>query len=509
MGVKAAQPTDRSRADEPDRYLVADASDDALSLGAKLAEVRSQRVVLVIPNENYSLDDPISLRILVRAASRESIALALVSGRRHLRRLAEREGLITFASLSGVPRERSDVSAPPGPTRAAVADLWSGLASGVSWAAALILVLAILVLAALTIPRAVVNVRPVTNQLSGTVKITASADTPAPDPTKGLLPSRTVYLLVNSSASLPINGKTHPLDGRAVTFVTFENRVNHPVTVPKGTDLQTLSKIGFSTTKAVTLAGHAGATAQVPVIADYPGESGNVQGDKIVVVNDKNLRWEVTVVNEQPAGGGGPEGQPIISPWDTQTLLDQVSAEARKTAQTRLAGVVTNGEIALPESVEVTPIQETFDHPVGATANELTVQVQSRVQADIINQQALDDLAMQMWHPGIRPGFTAVSGSVKVGTPVVEKITASAVTLDVPLHAVAAADLNTQRIAAYVRLQSPARAEQALNKLFDFATPARVSIVPDWLPRAYRVQVVVNTNPAPGPTPAPAHSSGQ
>lgn len=491
MAVDVAHLSNRRFAAGRTRYLVAEITDHAASLAAKLVEVDSPRVVLVIPDDNVFLDTPVALRVLARAANRQSITLTLVSGRRQLRRSASLEGLTVYTTLSAVPRD-PDPDSLPGPLHASVATLTTTVSRSLTWFVAVGLLVVILAVVALSVPRNVVHVRPVTDRLSDTVRVQVSPDVSEPDVGRRLLPGRTVYLLVDSSGTIPVS----PKDGRAVGYITFENRVNQRVTVPKGTDLSTFSGSHFETTQGAVLDDHPGATVTVPIVATAPGQFGNVLQGQIVVIGGR-LRWVMVAVNEDKTAGGGSPGEPYVTPWETHRLLDQVMADSKKQAQQRLAASISDDEAVIPESVEVTPIDETFDHAVGDKASSLSVHVQSRVKALIINRRSLDNLVAQSWRPKLRSGFTPVPESIRVGEPSVTRIDASSATLDVPVSATAYADVNTDRIASYVRLRSPDQAERDLDKMFGFAAPPKVTIVPGWLPFAYRVQVVVDTNATP------------
>ena len=501
MSLQVARAANQRSVNGTISYLVADAWDDASSLSAKLADLGSRRVVLVIPKENRALESPVALRVMSRAADRESIRFVLVSSHWRLRRIAATEGIIAVASVADAPAPGQDVSNEqplPTPFQSALTDLTTALGRGSSWAVALGLVLGILALVALLLPRATVYVRPVTDNLNGSVKITASIDSADADTTVGILPSRVVYLVVNSSGTVPVNATSHPMDGRAVGFISLENRTNQRVTVPKGTDLSTFSGIHFETTQTTILDDHPGASAQVPIVAIGPGSYGNVLRGQIVVIGGP-LRWLITAVNDDKTAGGGPPDQPTVTAWETSRLLDQVMARSQDAARQKIASVLSPNEVAIPESIEVTPIDETFDHAIGDSAPSVSVRVQSRVHTLIVNQHDLDELAMQMWHPALRPGFVPVPNSIQVGQASVVDVSPTSATLTVPLHALAAADVNADRVSSYVRLRSPRDAERDLAKLFDFAAPPTVSISPSWFPRAYRVQVVVQTEPTPGP----------
>ncbi|HVB97217.1 MAG TPA: baseplate J/gp47 family protein [Chloroflexota bacterium] len=480
------------------RYVFAEDSDDPSTIRVKLAEVGGQRVVLIVSDENQTLENPIALRLVARAAAGESVSLVIVSNRGRLRDLALVEGIKAFRKVAEVPRPRAsepdDVSLTP--ARIALTNV-AGVAGYLGRSAVvLVLLLSLAILFALAIPKAVVTVRPVTDQISGTVRIRASTDAQSVDLSKAVLPARTVYLLLDSTGSVQVPTSEHLMDGRAVGYITFENRVANAVPIPKGTDVSTFSGVHFVTTTSVTLPGRIGASDTVPIIATYPGSYANVQRGEIVVVNGP-AHWLVTAVNEDIMAGGGPASQPIITAWETNKLLSQVTANARQQATQELQTQRQGNEILVPESIQVTPIEENLDHPVGTVSPTVGVHMQSRVSAMFVNQDDLNSLAAQTWHPNIRQGFVLRLDSIQVLAPTVTQIDSSSATFDVPLRAVAYAAVNADRIASYVRLRTPAAAEGDLTRLFDLNAPPTVRIVPKWMPRAYRVQVVVDTSAAP------------
>ncbi|HUX88738.1 MAG TPA: baseplate J/gp47 family protein [Chloroflexota bacterium] len=498
MGVDIAPTTRQNDISGSIRYVFAEDSDDSSSIRVKLAEVSGQRVVLIVSEETQELENPIALRLIARAAAEESVSLVIVSNRGRLRSLAHDEGIVSFRRVAEVPRPRFSEMDDLGPTTARIALATTANVAGYVGRSAVVVVLllSLAVLFALAIPKAVVTVRPVTDQITGTVRIQASTDAQSVDPTKAVLPARTVYLLLDSSGSIQVPTSDHLMDGRSVGYITFENRVTNAVPLPKGTEVSTFSGVHFVTTHSVTLPGQVGASATVPIIATSPGSYANVPRGDIVVVNGP-AHWLVTAVNEDVMAGGGPAGQPIITTWETNKLLNQVTANTRQQANQQLQAQEKSNEFLIPESIQVTPIEENFDHAVGTVSPTVGVHLQSRVSAMFVNRADLNSLAAEMWYPQIRQGFVLRVDSIHVLAPTVTQIDSSSASFDVPLQAVAYAAVNTDRIASYVRLRTPAAAEGDLARLFDLSTPPTVQIVPKWMPRAYRVQVVVDTSAAP------------
>jgi hypothetical protein len=154
------------------------------------------------------------------------------------------------------------------------------------------------------------------------------------------------------------------------------------------------------------------------------------------------------------------------------------------------------GEVAIPETIQLVPIDETFSHRVGDVAPDLKLDAQFRASATIYNQDQLRIMVVRLWNPTLQPGFGLREDSVDVGTPTLVDVKTGHVTFDVPIRGVATKSLNVDRIAAYARLRSVPSIQQELEKDFDLASPPTVSIVPAWLGRAFRVEVDVDTTPA-------------
>lgn len=480
-------------------YVVADPDDDVVSVRHKLSDLSGQRVALVLPSQSKAFDNAIAIHLLARVAEQNRLALAIVTRRRWPRYWAASEGIAVFGSVGELPRA-ADSEVPEQPTAfgAVVDALGQAGAAGAHWIIAVGMVLLIAITAFLVVPRAIVRVQPVTDPLTAAVPLKATVDVNAPDPAKALVPSRMVYLTVSSQGKVTVGGPDHPLDGHAVGFVTFENRTSEKIAIPEDTAISTIDGIPFHTTKAVALEARPGATVQAPIRADYFGEGSNVKRGEIVLIPGK-LRWLITCVNEDPISGGGSPGSPIITGFETTRLVDQVTKKAQAEARTRLAAQVFGNEVAIPESITIAPIEQNFDHRVGDVAKELSLQSQYKVSAMIVNQEQLKDLAIQLWHPNIRSGFVLQGSSVNVIDPVVTAVDARSVSFNVPIRAVAYKEINTDRLAQFVRLQDPADAETALTHEFDLASPPTVTIVPDWVGRAYRVSVVIDTGTGSAP----------
>jgi hypothetical protein len=463
----------------------------------------------VLPDDSDAFDTPIAVHLLARAAQNEGVRLAIVSRRRLVRYWAAAEGIPFVGRVSQLPREAE------GPTFG-LSTLLTGLMRDVvalvarvsAWVVALLIIFVLGVLALALVPRAVVVVRPVSEDLTSNVQIVVSLDSTAPDPAKGIVPGRQVYLLVDSVGSVPVTRPDHPSDGHAVGWLTFENRTPDAQVIPRGTDVSTYGGAHFLVTQAATLAARPGSTVTLPIRAVSPGSGANVRRGEIIVVSGP-LHWLVVAVNEEPTSGGGSAGESIVTAWDTHAIVQQVATAIHGQAHRELAAQLGPGETTIPETVELSPIEETFSHQLGDVSPDLGLDAQFRASAMIYNQDQFRSLALQLWHPSIRPDYALLTGSVDVGAGQVSSMTPDAVTFNVPIRAIAYKVVNVDRIAALARLRSAPTIEAELAKEYDLAAPPRVAFTPAWARRALRVNVVVDTSPPSSATsPLPQASRG-
>jgi hypothetical protein len=461
----------------------------------------------VLPDGTNEFDTPLAMHILARTARDEGVDLAIVSTRRQVHYWAQAEGIVCFRSTANLPRaSRGGDSVGVAVRGEALAYAIRVVGRGASWLIAGSTVIMLAALFLLLVPRAVVTVRPVTDDLSSTVQIDVSLNATDPDPVKGILPGRQVYMPVDAAGKLPIARPDHQADGHAVGWITVENRTPSSIVIARGTDVSTYSHLHFATTEARTLSGREGATVTIPIRALAPGSGSNVPRGEILVVNG-SLHWLVVGVNEEPTAGGGPFGTSIVTPWDTAKIVQQVTASAHQQADQQIAGQLGPSERNIPETTEVNPIDEVFSHRVGDTASDIGLDAHFRASAVIYDVNQFRTLAIQLWHPMIRPGFNLREDSVDIGEGTVVDVTADRVRFKVPIRAVAYKGVNVDRIAAFARLRTPSTIEHDLGQDYDLASPPTVTITPPWLNRAFRVSVVVDTSTLPSAPPGGTSAS--
>jgi hypothetical protein len=473
--------------------ISADAHDDVGSLRLKLTAHSGEAVALIVSEDCDNFDSPVAMHLLRRIAAGEAIRLAIVSERSSLRALAQSEGIRTFSSPSRVPN-RIDRRVPPlfAAIFAQADQVVAHVGRSLSWLAAIAVVACLSLLALLLIPRAVVVVRPRVETLTSHQLLQASLNATEVDAAKGIVPARLIDLAVPADGQIAIDGKNRPLDGHAVGFETFENRTGSSITIPVGTIVNTYAHVAYATTAAATVEGRPGATAIVPIRALLPGPASNVRRGEILQIQGP-LRWMMVAINEDQVAGGGNWSEHLVTTWDTQKLNDQLTAQAQQNARQQLASAVSTGEMAVAGSVTVTPIEQTFDRPIGSSADTLKLHEVFRATALIVDESRLRELGVLRWRPVPQAGYQLQTDSIAADPPRVVGATPTTTTFDVPVHATAFSDLNEARIASFVRLQPPDRAARNLARAIDLDAPPRVTITPNWLGRAYRVDVVLDT----------------
>jgi hypothetical protein len=462
---------------------------------------------MVLPDVSEDFDTPLAIHVLARAASDEGVDLSIVSTRRQVHYWAAAEGLACYRSTADLPRRNYGVrTGELNLLGEAFADAFHLIVRGSSWVFAGCIVLVVAGLVVLLVPRAIVTVRPVTDDLSSSVQIDVSMNATDPDPVKGVLPGRQVYMLLDATGQIPISRPDHHADGHAVGWITIENRTPSSIVIPRGTDVSTYSSLHFATTDARTLPARAGASVTVPIRALAPGPGSNVPRGEILVVNGP-LHWLVAGVNEEPTAGGGSFGTSIVTPWDNDKIVQQVTASAHQDADRQIAGQLGPNERSIPATTQVSPIDETFTHRAGDIAPDLGLDAHFRASAVIYNVDQFRTLAVQLWHPQIRPGFNLREDSVDVGDGTIVDVTVDRVRFKVPIHAVAYKSVNIDRIVAFARLRTPATIEKELGHDYDLESSPTVTISPPWLSRAFRVSVVVDTSAPPSAVPGATSAS--
>lgn len=463
--------------------------DDVRSILAKMERVTGGTVGVIVPAGRATLNSAVSLRLIRRQAEALGLELGLVTPDLVLQNQSRAEGIRVYRSPAAYERairRRNTSAGSPVPLDS------SG--SGPTWAtfaavAVLLLVIVAAVLAA--VPEMIVVVSPRTTVLSETVQVVADPAQSSIDVERQRIPARSVLLSVDA-VDQAAPGEGEPAgDGKARGLVTFTNRTQDLLDIPAGTILATVTGARFMTEQSAVLPAGIGQTTKAPVVAEVPGDQGNVPRLRITGIQGI-LDAKVYVQNEEPTAGGGIPGSHIVTAVDRDRLLKRVSDKARSEAEAQIRKSLGQGELLVGQSLQFTPLETTFDGEVGQDVATLGVHLHAQMTGLVVNSGDLDRVGLQAWDPLAPPGFEVVPGSIKASAPEVISVAGRTTLIRLRLEATSRAQIDTGQMERLARWRSAAEASLVLSRAYDLSRPPEVRFTPTWAQRAYRVQVVVD-----------------
>ncbi len=241
-------------------------------------------------------------------------------------------------------------------------------------------------------PTATVTLTPSSAHLSTNIPITAVTGTP--DSNKGQVSAR---LLTTKSTiftqTVPTTGRGHTDAHQAQGTLTFYNAAPYAQTIASGTVLTTAGNgIGIVTDQAAMLpAGNPPAfgIAVVPAHAVLVGPQGNIAP---LSLNGLCCVAGVSVKNTTAfSGGQNARDYAIVALEDVDRLVGPQRPVLLQQAQAALQGQVRPGEQLVSPAQCQTSIKN--DHLIGSEASQVTVTVIASCQAEVYDQQAVQQLA--------------------------------------------------------------------------------------------------------------------
>ncbi len=385
--------------------------DDVVSVRDRLAFLQADRVLLVWPKSGQILDRKLDLVLIQRAAAHAGLRLGLVTRDSMARQNAAELNLPVFDSVDAGSRVRwkrprdkvfVDRASRP-PERLDRYELMQ--AAGrlhpltaqqqrrrriVRLGAVVASLLAIILLAYFVFPSATVRLYPARDQLTTTLNLTADPTITVENINTGRIPANLAQnLLVQRQASIATSGLSNVPATLASGTVIFSNQTTQALTIPKGTIVETPDSTNpaqFQTTADAALP--AGGTVEVTIEAmpNTAGPDGNIQANLIAKVSG-DLAASVTVHNANPTQGGTSREQKIVTEQDRQQLLTLIRQQILSDA---IADVpLTPTQFIVPGSIKILeerPEWTTFSAFVGDPADTLTLTMQARLQALIVDE---------------------------------------------------------------------------------------------------------------------------
>ncbi len=490
-------------------------NDDIVAIREVLSWTKARRVVLVVPPALRSLQSKVNLKLLHRHGANLGKEVVLVTADRVTRELSYEVGLPIFLTVEKAARARLKGPAQlealkpfrrtvdrPRRTKSAEAMRSESPFLANQIIAVLLFAGILLVVAAagfLVLPGAQVTVVQAAQPIERTIQLRADPNTTNADYEAKVIPARLLGVEVEANAQVPTAAKKDSPDVRANGKVVFVNQLNQPVTVAVGTVVATSAgtPVRFTTVEQVTVPGQIGATIEASVVAVDAGPSGNVKSYLINVVQGP-LATQVKVINQQPMSGGNVRQVGVVTQADKDQvkaiLLQQLQQKARAALQAELG----EQEFIPPETIQIFPLDETYDRFVGEQADALGLKMRVAARGSVIAGYNANALVLDQLEKNIDPKFQLLPQGLTFQPAQVESVSDDGVVVF------------NMRVTGNIGLRLPkAEAIQAiqgkpigdaidyLTRTYGLKRPAEIVVMPDWLGRVpffpFRIQLTIKT----------------
>jgi len=489
--------------------------DDLISVRDRMSWAKSPRILLVWPAYEQVPLRPLDLRILQQHARELGAQLGLVTRRTNVRRDAEAFGIPTFRTSAEAQRglwaRRQTLgrsSASRGGSR--VVDLRETRArlrqAGTTWSSRpfvrvfffAIAVLAVCGLASLFVPRATIELSPISKQQNARLEIEVSSIPPSSVLT-GVVPAREVHIEVSGTQTTRVHSQSEVPTSKAIGTVRFQSLADAPALIPSGTVVYSLapSAVRFATLAEARLDAGDGGFAEVPVESLEAGEIGNLPANALQGV-EGILAASVSVTNPAPTTGGVDAAETVPSQSDRAilraSLLEQLEAEA----QAGLGALVDKDDVILPAQPALDFIaEEIFDPPTGQPGSVLGLTMGVTYSATYVKGSDLRALAELTLNSSLPPEFAARPGTLEYRIVSSSTSTEGRVwRLELEASRTIVRRLDADAVNQSIRGKSTGRALADVQSTLTLSAPPEIRLSPPWWPWLplvpFRISVVID-----------------
>ncbi|HLG73908.1 MAG TPA: baseplate J/gp47 family protein [Chloroflexota bacterium] len=453
------------------------------SILLKMEQVPGPEIAIVAPPELKVFRNPVSMRLLQRKAEDLGLDVTVISDDELTRSLCAEIGFGCYGNVKSFRQEnsRSRGQGEPAFARRSIVSAVGGLCL-----AALAGFIAFFVM-----PAASVTVTPVATNLPIDVSIAADSSIPGVDVANARIPAKFVTSGdVDGTSVVSATGQRDLPNQPAKGFVTFTNKTEQPVQVPKSTVLLA-GKVAFFTVGDTTVSPSitVGSTAipgsgSAPIQASDPGPDGNVPVGAITAIQG-DLASKLTVINHGATTGGSNKKGSYLSAEDQAKAKAALLAQLRQQALDKIQSQVPKNESFIPspgsdgeDAIQELTYEESPEQVTGQTKLHMRINLRGLAfQGDDVNQvvtQAMNNALKQ------RGDSARLAGDpISIDPPVVAGNDGSTVKLQV--HAVARiiTPMDPAQVAAKIRGLSAEDARVALLGM-NGVGDANVQLWPVW-----------------------------
>jgi len=479
------------------QIITLESHDDLISVRDKLSWAKTPRILLVWPKYEKVTLRVLDLKVLQRHADSLGSQLGLVTRRANVRRDAESLEIPVFDSTAAAqkdfwpdpaPRARRVPDAPrrdlrkirdivyekEAPWRASLPGRLLTFTSGV---------IAVLALAGIFIPRAVVTLYPEAQIQSVIIPVAASESIDSVSLT-GSVPAHRLSVTVNAEQSLAIVNEIAIPQSKAQGIARFKNLTQGEVNIPAGTVVSTAKDppVHYATLHATLLPPGADEFVDVPIAALEPGASGNAPVNSIVVV-DGEIGLSISVSNPSLVSGG--TDSKLIGPSDAERakLREVVMDNLRRDAESKLHAQISPADLLLMDTFEIVKIiNETYDPPAGQPGKTLVLKMQAEFSVRYVSADDLKALSLSTLDLSIPNGFAPFETVSFKPLTEPSSDTSGVTHFELDVKRTLLRQLNNAQVFSIVHGHRPSAVKDDLLSRLSLRQPADIIVTPSWWP---------------------------
>jgi hypothetical protein len=480
------------------QIIALESHDDLISVRDRMSWAKSPRILLVWPKYEKVKLRPVDLRVLQQHAYYLGADLGLVTHIANVRRDAQGFGIPVFDSTASAQRDawparrqasqrvregaRPNLRVLGEQTKIKEAGWRSVPAARLGFFA--LGALAVLTIAALFLPRAVIKLTPASKKQSILLPVTAGEAISSVLIT-GSLPAHEISLTVTGIQAATITSQLSIPQDKARGIVRFRNLTQSDVTIPAGTIVFSAgaTTVRFATVNETHLPDKINSFVEVPVMALDAGEAGNLPANSIQAING-NLGLSASVTNPEPTTGGSDTVAIAPSEDDRKRVHDVLIPFMLAQAQKQAAEAVGAKGLLLDNTLKMGQVlEETYDPPAGRAGNLLKLTLRVEFSAQYVDANDLAQLAETALNASLPAGFNPAPGGLTfhlVGEPVLDESGASHFNLQaerVILH-----EIDPYQVNALARGLSPQAAARVLRSNLSLEKEPEIDLSPSWWP---------------------------
>jgi Baseplate J-like protein len=480
------------------QIIALETHDDLISVRDRMSWAKSPRILLVWPKFEKVTLRPVDLRILQQHAHFLGADLGVVTRRANVRRDAQGFGIPVFDSSAAAQRDTwpphrpshrhaarnvyPELLAQRDEVRVTEASWRSKPATRVGFFA--LGVVAVLLVTAIFIPRAVIKLTPITQLQSITIPVTASTSIQSVLIT-GSLPAHEIAITVTGNQSARISSQSSIPQDQARGIARFKNLTQEALTIPAGTIVYSSgpNPVGFATQNDTHLPGNVNAVVEVPITALQAGAGGNVPANSLSTI-DGSVSLSASVTNPAPITGGTDRITTAPSEDDHQRVRSVLTGLLLTQAQKQINDSIGAGNVLLVNTLKMGQAsEETYDPPSGQAGDLLKLTMSVPVNAQYLTADDLKQLAESTLDASEPEDFIPVTHTLAyklVGTPTVDDSGASHFTLQVERTSVHQIDMNQAN--ALARGLALKTASRVLMANLPLTKAPEIDLSPSWWP---------------------------